>query len=79
MTEQTPVLNSRDHDDEIDLRELLGTLIGARWVIVAFAAAALAMGVLYTQVATPIFQVNGLVQVEDNKSGGLGAVTAELG
>ena len=79
MTEQTPVLNSRDHDDEIDLRELLGTLIGARWVIAAFAAAALALGVLYTQVATPIFQVNGLVQVEDNKSGGLGAVTAELG
>lgn len=79
MTEQTPVLNSRDHDDEINLRELFGTLIGARWVIAAFAGAALALGVLYTQVATPIFQVNGLVQVEDNKSGGLGAVTAELG
>lgn len=79
MTEQAPVLNSRDHDDEINLRELLGTLIGARWVIAAFATAALALGVLYTQVATPIFQVNGLVHVEDNKSGGLGAVTAELG
>jgi len=79
MTEQSPVLNSRDHDDEINLRELLGTLIGARWVIAGFAGAALALGVLYTQVATPIYQVNGLVQVEDNKSGGLGAVTAELG
>lgn len=79
MTEQTPVLSSRDHDDEIDLRELLGTLMGARWVIAGFTGAAFALGVLYTEVATPIFQVNGLVQVEDNKSGGLGAVTSELG
>lgn len=79
MTEQAPLLSRTDHDDEIDLRELLGTLIGARWVIAGFAAVALALGVLYTQVATPIYQVNGLVQVEDNKSGGLGAVTSELG
>jgi tyrosine-protein kinase Etk/Wzc len=79
MTEQNPVLKSRDHDDEINLHELVGTLMGARWVIAGFAGVALALGVLYTQVATPIFQVNGLVQVEDNKSGGLGAVTAELG
>lgn len=79
MTEQSPVLSRRDHDDEIDLRELLGTIISARWVIAAFAGVALALGVLYTQVATPIYQVNGLVQVEDNKSGGLGAVASELG
>ncbi|MDP1540648.1 MAG: polysaccharide biosynthesis tyrosine autokinase [Moraxellaceae bacterium] len=79
MIEQSPALNSRDYGDAIDMRELLGTLIGARWAIAAFAGAALALGVLYTQVATPIFQVNSLVQVEDNKSGGLGVVTAELG
>ncbi len=56
MTEQSPVLSSRDHDDEIDLRELLGTVISARWAIAAFAGAALALGLLYTQVATPIFR-----------------------
>ncbi|MDZ4299101.1 MAG: polysaccharide biosynthesis tyrosine autokinase [Moraxellaceae bacterium] len=79
MTEQSPLFNSRDHDDEINLREILGTLMGARWVIAAFAGAALALGVLYNQVATPIYQVNALVQVEDNKSGALGAVASELG
>ena len=79
MTEQTPVLSSRDHHDEIDLSELLGTLISARWVIAAFTIAALALGVLYTQVAIPIYQVNGLIQVEENSSSGMGAVASDLG
>lgn len=79
MKEQIPVLSIRDHDDEIDLRELLGTLIGARWVIAGFTGAALALGVLYTQIATPIFQVNALIQVEENSGSGMGAVANDLG
>lgn len=73
-----PSLTLRD-DDEIDLRALLGTLIEGRWWIVGATLAVFLLGVLYTQVATPIYQVNGLVQVEDTKGSSLGKVGEELG
>lgn len=73
-----PSLTLRD-DDEIDLRALLGTLIEGRWWIAGATLAVFLLGVLYTQVATPIYQVNGLVQVEDTKGSGLGKVGEELG
>ncbi|MEO6698751.1 MAG: GNVR domain-containing protein, partial [Paraperlucidibaca sp.] len=74
-----PTITSDSQDDEIDLRELIGSLVDGRWWIAGFTAAALSLGVLYALVATPIYQVNALVQVEDSKAGGLGAVADELG
>ncbi|PRD35469.1 UNVERIFIED_CONTAM: epsB [Trichonephila clavipes] len=65
--------------EEVDLREIVGTLIAGRWIIAGVSALTLALGVLYTKVAIPIYQVNSLVQVEDSGSGGLGAVTSQLG
>jgi len=65
-------------NDEIDLRALLGTLLGARWLIAGCAAATLTLGVVYVWLATPIYQVDATVQVEDSKGGALGSVTKDL-
>lgn len=76
-TTPRPSLSER-FDDEIDLRQLWGHLVSGRWVIAGLTAAALALGVLYTVVATPIYEVNTLLQVEDAKGGGLGAIAKDL-
>ncbi|WP_399679376.1 polysaccharide biosynthesis tyrosine autokinase [Xenophilus sp.] len=53
-----------DHDD-INLIEYLDILIDHKWWIAGITALALALGVAYTLLATPIYQSNLLVQVED--------------
>ena len=74
-----PALAQDNSDDEIDLRDLIGSVVEGRWWIAGFTAVAFSIGVLYTFVATPIYEVNALVQVEDSKAGGLGAVADDLG
>lgn len=64
-----------DNDDEIDLRELFGVLWSGKLAISLIAFGTLIVGVLYLVAARPIFQADGLVQVEqDNKS-----LTASMG
>lgn len=53
-----------DHDD-INLIEYVDILIDHKWWIAGITALALALGVAYTLLATPIYQSNLLVQVED--------------
>lgn len=64
--------------DAIDLRALLGTLLGARWLIAGCVATALALGGIYAWLATPIYQVDATVQVEDSRGGTLGGATKDL-
>lgn len=66
-------------DDEIDLRQLWGHLVSGRWVIAGITAFALSLGVFYTVVATPVFEVNTVLQVEDSSGGGFGAIAQDLG
>lgn len=54
-----------DHDD-INLIEYVDILIDHKWWIAGITALALALGVAYTLLATPIYQSNLLVQVEDS-------------
>lgn len=56
-------------DDEIDLRELLGALIGGRWWVAGIATAFLLLGVFYAWVAERIYDADALVQVEKKESG----------
>ncbi len=58
-------------DDEIDLKELLYTLLDHKKTIIAFTLVALALGWLYATLATPIYESNVLIQVEDG-AGGVG-------
>lgn len=76
-------------EDEIDLGDLLGVLIENRWLISSIALAIFALGTAYAFLATPIYKADGLLQVEEKKSGlgdldinslfeGDAAVTAEI-
>jgi len=52
-------------DDVINLSEWIDILIDRKWLIAAVTALALAGGVAYALISTPIYQSNLLVQVED--------------
>jgi tyrosine-protein kinase Etk/Wzc len=51
-------------EDEIDLSELIGTLIEAKWLISIIAGLFLVAGVFYALVATPIYQADAVLQIE---------------
>lgn len=76
-TTQTPTPS----DDEIDLGELLGTLIDHKWLIIIVTAVFMLGSVAYALLATPIYQSNAVVQVEQKVPDlpGLSAITQTLG
>jgi tyrosine-protein kinase Etk/Wzc len=55
-------------DDAIDLASYLNLLIDYKWMIFTIASFVLFLGVAYVIVATPVYQANILVQVEDSAS-----------
>ena len=55
-------------EEELDLGELIGVLIENRWLIAAIVIAALALGGFKAWTATPIYQADGLLQVEAKRS-----------
>ncbi|MEC5214292.1 tyrosine-protein kinase Etk/Wzc [Polaromonas sp. CG_9.5] len=64
----------RQDDDEIDPLGLLDVLIDARWLIACVTALVLVLGGAYAMLTRPVYEANTLLQVEDNKAGGGGAV-----
>lgn len=66
------------NDDELDLRELVGTVFGARKLIAGITASALLLGAAYAWLATPIYRVDAVVQVEDSKGSALGGAVKDL-
>lgn len=64
-----PIQDHSDDDDSIDLLALLGTLIDSKWIIIGITAFFCVVGVAYALLATPIYQANALVQVEEKKGG----------
>lgn len=61
---------NQPNDDEIDLLALAGRLWDGRWIIIAVTALFSIAGLAYALLATPIYQANSLIQVEE-KQGGL--------
>jgi tyrosine-protein kinase Etk/Wzc len=55
-------------EEEIDLGELLGVLIENRWLIAAIMLVVLVIGGFKAWTATPIYQADGLLQVEAKQS-----------
>lgn len=51
-------------DDDIDLRALLGTLLDNKWRIFGITIMFFLIGILYTVLASPIYQASASVQVE---------------
>lgn len=64
MPEPTDVRAATTDDDEIDLRELLGTLWDKRWLIAIVTGIFLVVSLAYAILATPVYQANAMVQVE---------------
>lgn len=73
--------NPSQRDDEIDLGELLGTLIDHKWLIGIVTGVFLVLSVAYAVFATPIYQASAMVQVEQKVPDlpGLSAITQTLG
>lgn len=68
-------------EDEIDLRELLGTLFDHRWLIVIVTGIFLLLSAGYAFLGTPVYEADALVQVEQKVPNlpGLSAITQTLG
>ncbi len=76
---QQTALPMAEEDDSINLLDLLDVVIEQRWVIGAVTAAALVAGGGYALTATPIYEANTLIQVEDVKGNPLGGMMGEAG
>jgi len=72
---------SQGDDDEIDLGELLGTLLDHRWLIIIVTGAFFVISVAYALLATPVYQANATVQVEQKVPSlpGLSDIASTLG
>lgn len=71
MTQDTILLPSSnagrvDDGDELDIGQLLSVVWAGRWVIVLSTFITCLLGAIYLTAATPIYEANGLVQVEQN-------------
>lgn len=69
----------QDDEDSINLLDLLDVVIDQRWLIAGATAVTLALGGGYALVATPIFEANSLIQVEDSKAGGMSGMLGDMG
>ncbi len=73
-----PMQSLQDDEDSINLLDLLDVVLEQRWVIAAVTAVVLALGGAYALVATPIYESNTLIQVEDSK-GGAASLLGDVG
>ncbi|QEI07194.1 polysaccharide biosynthesis tyrosine autokinase [Pigmentiphaga aceris] len=65
------VLSERIHapaNGEINLSELMETLLQYRWRVIGIFLLVLGAGAAYVQLATPIYRADALIQVEDKKT-----------
>ena len=69
MTNNFP--NATHYDDEVDLGEYLGMLLVHKWLIAAVTFIGVLIGLSYVLIATPIYQANALIQVEDQQASAL--------
>ena len=69
----------QDDGDEINLLELFDVVLDSRCLIAGITALALAVGVAYALLSTPIYEADTLIQVEDSKAGGVGSMLGDLG
>jgi tyrosine-protein kinase Etk/Wzc len=77
----TKKIDQAHDEDTIDLNALFGTLLDHKWLIVAITGFFCVAGVLYTLLATPIYQSTAIVQVEQKTPSlpGLSDLTQSLG
>ncbi len=67
MNEKAPMRSSID-SEEIDLMQLVGTVWDGRWIIIACTVAFTFLGVCYALLATPQYQADAMLQVEEKSA-----------
>lgn len=72
MPSMPPMQSMQDDEDSINLLDLLDVVLDQRWLIAGTTAAVIALGGSYAMLATPIYEANTLIQVEDSKGGAAG-------
>lgn len=72
MQGMSPMQSMQDDEDSINLLDLLDVVLDQRWLIVSVTAVVIAFGGSYAFLATPIYEANTLIQVEDSKGGAAG-------
>ncbi len=80
-TTTTPQQPNRNNADVIDLGRLLGLMLDNKWLIIGITSFFAVASIIYALCATPIYQADALVQVEQKTGGipGLSDVTDMLG
>ncbi len=68
--------SSFDDDDTISIADILENLVDHRWLFAIVAALCTLAAAAYALLATPVYTVDSLIQVEDKKGGGLGALAS---
>lgn len=66
-------------NDEIDLGELIDSLLEGKWLIIICTALAGFIGVLVAMLSTPIYEADALVQLESDNSTSMSALFGEMG
>ncbi len=68
-----------DSNDEINLLDIVDTVVSAKWLIALISGLFVLIAILYDVFSTPIYQSNMLIQVEQNSSPTSGMLGMELG
>ncbi len=68
MQNTTPPVQDQRDNDEIDLLALIGALLDGKWIIMGITLLFTLIGVTYALLATPIYEANALLQIEEKSS-----------
>ena len=76
VMQTTPAPPKHETSDEIDLLALLGALLDQKLIIIACTLIFALCGIAYALLATPIYQANAVIQIEE-KSQGIGGLLGD--
>ncbi|CEA06298.1 tyrosine-protein kinase [Pseudomonas saudimassiliensis] len=74
--QNTPAVAPQKTSDEIDLLALLGALLDNKGTIIACTLVFALFGIAYALLSTPVYQANGMIQIEE-KSSGVGSLLGD--
>lgn len=79
MTTQATRSSVDSQSDEIDLGKLFGILLDAKWIIIITTFVFAVLGGAFALLSTPIYKADGLIQIEQKSSGGIGSLVGDMG